>query len=54
MDDKRKQIIYKTLDERKPYKRNPRKNDAAVDAVAARYATMTVYIATLSPTPWKR
>lgn len=35
MDDIRKQIIYKPLDELKPYKRNPRKNDGAVDAVAA-------------------
>lgn len=35
MDDIRKQIIYKPLGELKPYKRNPRKNDGAVDAVAA-------------------
>ena len=35
MDDIRKQIIYKPLCELKPYKRNPRKNDGAVDAVAA-------------------
>lgn len=29
------QIINKATDELKPYKRNPRKNDGAVDAVAA-------------------
>lgn len=29
------QIIYKTIDELKPYKNNPRQNDNAVDAVAA-------------------
>jgi len=29
------QIIYKTLEELKPYKNNPRNNDGAVDAVAA-------------------
>lgn len=29
------QIIYKAIDDIKPYKRNPRKNDGAVDAVAA-------------------
>lgn len=29
------QIVYKTIDELKPYKRNPRNNDGAVDAVAA-------------------
>ena len=29
------QIVYKTTDELKPYKNNPRKNDNAVDAVAA-------------------
>ncbi len=29
------QIVYKRLDELKPYKRNPRNNDGAVDAVAA-------------------
>ena len=28
-------IIYRTLEELKPYEKNPRKNDAAVDAVAA-------------------
>lgn len=31
----RVQIVYKRLDELKPYKRNPRNNDGAVDAVAA-------------------
>lgn len=29
------QIVYKTINELKPYKNNPRKNDGAVDAVAA-------------------
>ena len=28
-------IVYRTLDELKPYEKNPRKNDEAVDAVAA-------------------
>ena len=31
----RVQIVYKAIDELKPYKRNPRNNDGAVDAVAA-------------------
>lgn len=34
MNDKDIQIIYKQLDEIKPYDRNPRQNDKAVDAVA--------------------
>lgn len=29
------QIVYKTIEELKPYKNNPRNNDGAVDAVAA-------------------
>ncbi len=29
------QIVYKKIDELKPYSRNPRNNDGAVDAVAA-------------------
>ena len=35
MREYRVQIVYKTIDELKPYKRNPRNNDGAVDAVAA-------------------
>lgn len=35
MDEIRKQIIYKKLDELTPYKNNPRNNDGAVGAVAA-------------------
>lgn len=31
----RVQVVYKAIDELKPYKRNPRNNDGAVDAVAA-------------------
>lgn len=35
MREYRVQIVYKAIDELKPYKRNPRNNDGAVDAVAA-------------------
>lgn len=41
MREYRVQIVYKAIDELKPYKRNPRNNDGAVDAVAASYARLT-------------